>query len=240
MPAGIYKITSPTNNIYIGQAVDLDSRLRKYRNLNCKSQRHIYSSLVKYGIENHKFEIISSGDFNRALLNELEIHYIHLYNSFNSVHGMNLKSGGNSIVLSDETREKIRKTKTGKPVTCSPEAQIRRKIICSLTHKGRVISQETREKVSKSKTGVPTPLNHRINVSIANKNRIRKKESYIKCSESLKGHYYPPMQLLNTETGIFYNSVREATLSQSQYSTTSIFSKVKGKVFNNTPFILCS
>ena len=56
---GIYKITSPTERVYIGQSVDIEDRWSDYRCLDCKSQTALYNSLLKHGVENHKFEIVS-------------------------------------------------------------------------------------------------------------------------------------------------------------------------------------
>jgi hypothetical protein len=51
---GIYKITSPSNKIYIGQSNNILYRWKYcYKKLNCKSQRHLYNSLMKYGFDNH-------------------------------------------------------------------------------------------------------------------------------------------------------------------------------------------
>ena len=52
---GIYKITSPTNKIYIGQSIDIENRFTKYKSLDCKNQVRLYNSLKKYGFDKHKF-----------------------------------------------------------------------------------------------------------------------------------------------------------------------------------------
>ena len=64
---GIYKITSPTGKIYIGQAVDVNKRWSEYNlnNSNLIKQPKIYRSLIKYGIDNHKFEIIEEKNCTR-------------------------------------------------------------------------------------------------------------------------------------------------------------------------------
>ena len=36
---GIYKITSPSNKIYIGQSININNRIVHYRNYICKDQR---------------------------------------------------------------------------------------------------------------------------------------------------------------------------------------------------------
>ena len=56
---GIYKITSPTGRIYIGQAVDLNRRISKYSmNSTYKKQPKLKNSFLKHGVENHQFDII--------------------------------------------------------------------------------------------------------------------------------------------------------------------------------------
>ena len=56
---GIYKITSPNNNIYIGQSINIEKRFVQYKKLrSCCNQIKLYNSFVKYGVDNHIFEII--------------------------------------------------------------------------------------------------------------------------------------------------------------------------------------
>lgn len=55
---GIYKITSPTKKVYIGQSVNIERRFLVYKKLNCKKQPRLYDSFRKYGVDKHKFEIL--------------------------------------------------------------------------------------------------------------------------------------------------------------------------------------
>lgn len=56
---GIYKITSPSGRVYIGQSTNIKERFKNYSNPNrIKSQTKLYNSLKKYGVENHQFDII--------------------------------------------------------------------------------------------------------------------------------------------------------------------------------------
>ena len=56
---GIYKITSPTNKIYIGQSTNIKQRWNDYNKMiRCKRQTRLYNSLKKYGPKNHIFEIL--------------------------------------------------------------------------------------------------------------------------------------------------------------------------------------
>ena len=52
-------------------------------------------------------ETIVEGDFNNYLLDELEMHYIHLYNSRNKKIGYNIHKGGRSIKIHHKNELKI-------------------------------------------------------------------------------------------------------------------------------------
>src|SRR2546423_15127104 len=104
---GIYKITSPSGKIYIGQSINIMARMYRYKEGHCKEQTALHRSIKKYGWGNHIFEIIH--ECVREKLNELEKYYIQLFQTFNSKNGLNLQNGGNaSIELSDSTRERRR------------------------------------------------------------------------------------------------------------------------------------
>lgn len=78
--SGIYKITSPTDRVYIGEATNLKIRCSYYLNPNrVKGQRAIYNSLIKYLPENHKIEIVELCDID--ILLERERYYQELYDS---------------------------------------------------------------------------------------------------------------------------------------------------------------
>ena len=74
---GIYKITSPTGRVYIGQSYSLNKRKSNYKNLHNKSQRIVYNSILKYGWENHRFEIIHElpNDVTQEIVDNYEILY---------------------------------------------------------------------------------------------------------------------------------------------------------------------
>ncbi len=67
---GIYKITNPKGEIYVGQSTNLEQREDNYRLLACKNQKKIYNSLIEYGWNNHSFNIIE--ECSVSLLNERE------------------------------------------------------------------------------------------------------------------------------------------------------------------------
>ncbi len=111
---GIYKITSPSNHIYIGQSRDIDRRINVYRKYNCIKQPRLYNSLIKYGFENHKIEIVLniSESANEDVLDMCEVAYIKYYKNIGSSL-LNLTDGGRKGFISNETKLKIRKSRTG-------------------------------------------------------------------------------------------------------------------------------
>jgi group I intron endonuclease len=108
---GIYKITSPSGKIYIGQSVNIETRFRKYKYLNCKRQTYLYNSFQKYGVENHKFEIIEECSLEQ--LNEREIYWGNYFNVLDK-NGLNLKLGCARGKCSEEMKQKIGKKNKNK------------------------------------------------------------------------------------------------------------------------------
>jgi group I intron endonuclease len=228
---GIYKITSPTGKIYIGQSIDLNKRKAYYKNLRCKNQTKIYNSILKYGWDAHTFEIIHECD--KSELNEFEKHYIKLFDAFNSMHGMNLTSGGdNNIEISDETRVKRILAATGKKHTDETKAKIiesnKRRIISDETklkmsiankgkkHKSHTVSEESKLKMSIAKKGKILSEEHKLKISLACKGITTNKSH--KHSEKTKlylsqirtrykhktGYHYGNYEIYNNENKLVY------------------------------------
>lgn len=78
---GIYKITSPSGKVYIGQSIDIYRRWNSYKSASCESQRRLFHSFFKYGYDNHKFEIVHKlpSDIEQEILNRYEQLYMDLY-----------------------------------------------------------------------------------------------------------------------------------------------------------------
>lgn len=144
---GIYKITSPTNRVYIGQSVDIEKRIKRYKGLHCKNQPILYNSFIKYGFENHIIEVKEECDI--TLLNIRERYWQDLYSVLDN-NGLNCrltgtkdKSGKNS----QESIEKMRQGNLGKKISDEHKEKI------SIKLKGRKLSPEHIEKVRQSNTG---------------------------------------------------------------------------------------
>ena len=110
---GIYKITSPSGKIYIGQSWDIKKRFTEYKNLRKGSIGPlIYKSLSKYGFENHILEIIHylPDSTTQEKLNKHETFYIQQYKD-QGFKMLNVTLGGAGIFGYKHTKETIEKMK---------------------------------------------------------------------------------------------------------------------------------
>ena len=110
---GIYKITNPKQKVYIGQSINIEKRFRSYTNLNCKSQIKLYNSFIKYGVNNHIFEIIEECLFEE--LNNKERYYQDFYNTADK-NGLNCfytETNEKPRKISEETLRKMSESKLG-------------------------------------------------------------------------------------------------------------------------------
>jgi group I intron endonuclease len=112
---GIYKITSPSGRVYIGQSTDIDYRERWYGRMYGKDQPKLHHSIKKYGWNLHLFEVIEECSID--LLNEREtywkIYYLGLVeNNFSMVLFCNLYDNGGGP-LSEDTKQKMSKARIG-------------------------------------------------------------------------------------------------------------------------------
>ena len=111
---GIYKITSPSGRVYIGQSMNIERRFRGYKTLiNCKGQTKLYRSFLKYGSINHTYEIIELCEL--SMLNERERFWQEYFECITN--GLNcalVKTSEKKMIMSDEVRAKMSKSGKGK------------------------------------------------------------------------------------------------------------------------------
>lgn len=137
---GIYKITSPSGKIYIGQSVHIQNRFSAYRRLsNCSEQHKLYRSFLKYGVEFHIFEVLEECIVEK--LNQQERYWQDFYNAV--AEGLNCMLTGLDDRIgshSQETIEKMRIAAKGRPKSLEHIEKIRQARL------GTKQSAETREK----------------------------------------------------------------------------------------------
>lgn len=158
----VYMITNPTGRVYVGSSKNIEDRWRKYRNLNCLDQPKLYNSFKKYGVENHIFEIVWSGD----ILDMLKYEYLigNYFDVLSSNVGMNCKLplwGENLICYSKETLEKMRDRMTGNK---NPMFGLKGEFNPNY---GRKNSEESKKRMSESQKGKRISEEQKLKQSIA-------------------------------------------------------------------------
>jgi len=66
---GIYKITNPKNECYIGSSLNILSRIKSHKCMN-KINYKVKNSYEKYGVENHTFEILEECEKSQLSIRE--------------------------------------------------------------------------------------------------------------------------------------------------------------------------
>lgn len=201
---GIYKITSPSGKVYIGQTVDLEKRRTTYTRLKCKGQPRLYASLVKYGFSAHIFQVIEECSVEK--LNERERHWQDFYNVVGEL-GLNCKltktedrSGYNSQEFRDKISQAMVERGHKPPNRAGIEGY----------WKGKIRTQKDRDKISTALLGIKREPKSK-----------KWKESH---SSIMKGtipwnkgiHYTQKVQragrsVTNIQTGVVYGSIKEAS-----------------------------
>lgn len=105
----IYKIVNHKNNkVYIGLTTKtLEERWHGHKAQSYSgNQKHLYSAMRKYGLENFTIEQIDESD-DFKVLGEKERYWIEYYSSYNPDKGYNITRGGESNQLDANPRTKL-------------------------------------------------------------------------------------------------------------------------------------
>jgi group I intron endonuclease len=210
---GIYKITSPSKKVYIGQSIDLEKRILFYKRYLCKSQTALNNSFLKYGVNKHKFEIICQCDISE--LNDKERYYQDLYQVIGNK-GLNCiltKTNDRCGNHSDVTKIKMRNSAKGriawnKGIKCSEEQKEK----IRLKKKGVKLSEETILKLKEIKKGT-------ISSNLCIKKMIEKNSR----------------KIIDNKTMIIYQSITDVS-KLFLINRTTLNAKLSGQNINNTNF----
>jgi hypothetical protein len=243
---GIYKITSPSEKVYIGQAGDIKDRWNDYKYLQCKGQRRLYNSFMHYGVEAHTFEIIKECEPHE--LNYYERHFQEYYDVIGE-YGLNCiltNVGDKKKVYSEETRKKQSESMKGKKhseETRKKMSENNAKANLGKKHSeetkqnlriinlGKKTSEETRKKISEAITGGNHP---NFGKKLSDDTKQKMSETIKKKYES--GYMNPrSKKVINTETGEIYNTATEMC-EIIGLNRSTMGRKLSGYSKNNTPF----
>lgn len=162
----IYKLTNPSGSVYVGKSCRFKARMLNYKNKSggCNQQPILYNSLVKYGFDSHKLEIIEEFKSNVSYADGKEMFWIRTYmsniNAWRNNGGMNLTNGGGGApgnVWSQESRDKLSKSHKGKKISPEQRAYMSQYFTAnpSKAFLGKKHTDETKRKMSKDRTGKP-------------------------------------------------------------------------------------
>jgi group I intron endonuclease len=170
MIATIYKIINDINNkIYVGQTwKTAKKRFKRHcaeaRWKNTKNMP-IILAIKKYGQEHFKVKILEKlKNPTQKEVDDREIYWVNHLNTF-SPNGYNLKAGQGNGIFSQETKDKISKSNTGKKATSETIEKLR------ISHLGYKVKESTKRKLSE-----------------INKGKILSEEHKNKITQSLMGH----------------------------------------------------
>ncbi len=81
---GIYKVTNPIGEVYIGQSTNIARRWEEHKNTVGEAEHKFYQSIRQYGAGYHRFEIVENINHvpvadHKNLLNHLELQHFTLY-----------------------------------------------------------------------------------------------------------------------------------------------------------------
>lgn len=186
----VYKYTSPSNKIYIGQTSQTIIGRAGTNGQKYWDSPLFYNAIKKYGYKNFSNEVLLS-NLTLEEANYWEAYYINKYHSNDPQYGYNLTTGGDGqYKVSNATREKMRLSHLGLKHTEEAKAKIGK------IHKGKKLSEETKNKISQTriKKQIPSPMLGKKH-SQETKEKIGKANGYLVICE---------------ETGIIYDSAAEA------------------------------
>jgi len=230
---GIYKITSPSGRIYIGQSNNVKRRINSYKTSYLRgriNQPLLFRSFNKYGYDEHLFEVIEKCNIEH--LNDRERYWQEYYDVLNG--GLNcalVNTMDKKLVHSNKTRLKISIGNKGKKLSKSHIEAIVKSIkgrklskyhlkklndgylkhvmtqehkdIISLSNANRIVSITTRFKMSDSGKGKVFSDSHKDNISKSLKGRKRPYEVMERGAKKRR------KVILDSFTGVFYFGARE-------------------------------
>ena len=204
---GIYKITSPSGKVYIGQSRDIERRFLQYKNKHCKLQVRLYNSFNKYGVKNHTFEIIEECEITN--LNEREYYWQIKYDVLGS-NGLNClitNPKAKVRIISEETREKMSKA----------QSKRERKFGKDNPNYGRKHPEETKKKIGDAQRGELNHMygkrgdkHHSYGTKMPNEAIVKRRNTLKEKYKKLKYYEMPSAKVvIDLYTGVFYYSITD-------------------------------
>lgn len=185
---GIYKITSPTGRVYIGQSRDIEGRFNQHRRKNRLRPTLVTRSIVKHSAENHLFEIVYPlpVDVTSEILNTYELLFIDQHREC-GFRMMNLGECNIGGTITEETRKRLSESHKGQPAFWKGKKMpdwLKQKF--SNAQSGKKQKPEHIEQRRRSNTGKKRTEETKAKLRIACKGKTGYKKGTRKCSEETK------------------------------------------------------
>lgn len=205
---GVYKITNPIGQIYVGSSINIKVRFYRHRSASAKNIKRLYDSLIKYGVKNHIMETIELCGVE--ILKDRERYWQEYYDVLN-------ENGLNNEYVKTQTKQRILRKESLEKIQQS----------CI----GRILSEEHKSKISKSNIGKKHSQLTKDKISNRHKGRRMTDSHKEKAIKNLKPEN--GKLVLDINTGIFYDTLKEAVKS-TVYSNVYVSKMIRGKINNKT------
>lgn len=228
---GIYKITSPSGRVYIGQTRNFKKRLSNYRNKLANEQPFLHNSFKKHGFDTHEIKMIHElpEDVTQKVVDEYECFYIDQYRNC-GFDLMNIKEGGLGGKHSERSKKLISKALSGRKMSDSfcdglskrmkgnkfglgfkkTDEQIAKTVVA---HIGSKRSDESKQKMRNAKIGWSPTQEHREKISKFFKGRKKSEETKKKLSEAMRVRVITESQIENMKNTTLCKPVIQLTKS---------------------------
>jgi group I intron endonuclease len=178
----IYIIENMINGkIYVGQTVNPNKRKWDHLSGNSSNCRAISNAVGKYGSDSLDFVLLEKL-YSLKDANVRESYWITYLDTL-APNGYNLRTGGDSFVPSEESRQRMRESHMGQSRKFSEEHKAK----IGLSKLGKSRSIETRKKISEKLKGIP--------LSEERKNNMRLSSHWGNKTHCIRGH---PFDKVNT------------------------------------------
>jgi group I intron endonuclease len=193
---GIYKITSPSGRVYIGQSWNLNMRRLQYQSQHAKGQRLLHNSIRKYGWSNHFYDVVHElpEDVEQGTLDSYEVLYWQLYKDCGAKM-LNLREPGSGGKHAEETKLIWSKQRSGRVLSESWRANISKSLVGNKRTLGHRPSEQARANMSKGKLGNKNTLGFhpteetRDKMANSQRGRTHSEETKKKMSDSRKKYW---------------------------------------------------
>jgi group I intron endonuclease len=221
---GIYKITSPSGKIYIGQTTNFTKRKNYYKNGAKPYQVRIHNSLKKYGYDAHTIEFIEQCLVEN--LNERERYWQDFYDVIGE-NGLNCRlteTKDKSGFISDESKSKMSEARQNRILTDKEKYRLKSLFL------GRKHTEETRLKMSESAKGRKFTKEHIAKLPQNQKGKYRPKASEAtKIKQSINSGK-SKIVYQYTINGMFIDEYRNVSEAQRCLGIKNISSAALGKI----------